>query len=472
MSISQLKSLDNRRGNEHPARKVQVIDKSDLIQLLIDSERVHLIPTPEPVIYELSVLKAMGIGQLKRTMEDAGVFFDRSMVVEKSDMITLFQNSGRLEIVPEVVRQISTDGSNREEDLHHRTSDELPNISNRSTGTTIDQQSSRSIAKGKKGSLNLSPNHHIGQMPCNEGRTIVETVESDGEDDDESPRIPEGGQTLSTPLEMFAMSEGDELLSRQRVTEVTYPSSNLSTAASSTSDLAIENASDSFEGQPPNEFSNSSELSNEVEASAFQDLSNSNRVEVPFDQYLADDSAHQTSITSASAEDQDGTPPNSDGLPAEGAIQGTRPFKYCSISELRSVARIYNVDLSRCVERTEMEHLLSAAGATVVDQEQPLSCQTFADWSASNILMLANEVDVDLSQCSDRDEMLRQLLQVTNNERPHVKQYLISLAPLASSSVSELRATAREWKININDCLEKEEIFRRLVRRGGQFGIF
>ena len=61
--------------------------------------------------------------------------------------------------------------------------------------------------------------------------------------------------------------------------------------------------------------------------------------------------------------------------------------------------------------------------------------------------------------------MLHQIVHEAFTERPHLQKYLRALAPLAKLSLSELRGTARDWGININDCLEKGEIIQRLIAR-------
>jgi len=73
-----------------------IVEKKDLIDSLIDNQWIDVVPDPDPVRYDLEVLKAMKIGELKRTMEEAGVFFRRGDVLMKSDMLSLFENSGRL----------------------------------------------------------------------------------------------------------------------------------------------------------------------------------------------------------------------------------------------------------------------------------------------------------------------------------------------------------------------------------------
>jgi hypothetical protein len=98
MSIRELREL----GEHLQATMVCIVDKQELIQLLVSSGRIDIIAAPDPVEYPLSLLRAMGVGELRRCMAHAGVFFDPVDVVEKDDMIHIFVNSGRLVILAEV----------------------------------------------------------------------------------------------------------------------------------------------------------------------------------------------------------------------------------------------------------------------------------------------------------------------------------------------------------------------------------
>jgi len=73
------------------------VDKDEIIRRILDSGRVDVIGTPEPVEYNsLEDLRRMGVGKLKKAMADAGVLFDAKDVVEKQDMVQIFVNSGRI----------------------------------------------------------------------------------------------------------------------------------------------------------------------------------------------------------------------------------------------------------------------------------------------------------------------------------------------------------------------------------------
>jgi len=71
-------------------------EKRDFVEKIINSGRIELIASPEPLEFKISELRALGVGKLKKAMNDAGVYFDPVDIVEKEDMVQLFINSGRV----------------------------------------------------------------------------------------------------------------------------------------------------------------------------------------------------------------------------------------------------------------------------------------------------------------------------------------------------------------------------------------
>jgi hypothetical protein len=431
MSIPELLAL-------HRRPVLGGVEKKDLFQTLIDEERIQIIPAPEPVEYNLETLQAMRISELKRVMEDAGVFFHSKDVVEKSDMVTIFQNSGRLHVLPS-----STDESK--------------------PAWTMPQK-----------------------------RPLVETVEdSDGDDEAETDAVDE---SLPPPQEMFGSEEG-ELASRGPVTEsvrqevsekIHTPSIESSTPPREESES--NSASSITESVPPTqEVSNGYLQRNYREGSMESTTQRADNDTIPVEPLqervcvdiplpvsspepmsvdgLAPDQqcdqSHNTSSTSRGEEQAstENTPPETDH-------STERQFQDCSIAQLQVIGREAKVDLSSCFERSEMVELLVYAGAT-----SQIVRGNFVNWSVSQLRALASEVNIDLSQCTDRGEMVNRILLEANTERPHLQTYLRALSPLATCSISELRGIAREWGVNISDCLEKEEIITRLICRGRTFGV-
>jgi len=128
--------------------------------------------------------------------------------------------------------------------------------------------------------------------------------------------------------------------------------------------------------------------------------------------------------------------------------------------------------------RNDISFELEVADSSTNDTVHATSAQTDADFhrsmalaqaasvihdrSVSEIRAFAETVDVDISNCSDREDMVNTLLKAAEG-RPQLASYLLALAPLAGQSVSQLRALARSLGVRINDCLEKGEIIHRLA---------
>jgi len=78
-----------------------IVERSEIMNLILGSGKIDVIASPEPVERKLSDLRAMGVGKLRRDMNNAGVFFDPIDVVEKEDMVQIFINSGRVVLAVE-----------------------------------------------------------------------------------------------------------------------------------------------------------------------------------------------------------------------------------------------------------------------------------------------------------------------------------------------------------------------------------
>ena len=98
MKMRELKDLAHERLGMSSDSNL-LTDKSVLINQIIDSGKVDLIASPEPILFRLTDLRAMGVGALRKEMEQAGVFFDPVDVIEKEDMVQLFVGSGRVSLL-------------------------------------------------------------------------------------------------------------------------------------------------------------------------------------------------------------------------------------------------------------------------------------------------------------------------------------------------------------------------------------
>jgi len=91
-SVSQLRSLASDIG----VPTINCIEKSDLINCLVDSNRVEILTTNVPE-YSREQLNSMGIREIYEIMKIFGV--EKSGCFEKGDLIAKLENSGRILVV-------------------------------------------------------------------------------------------------------------------------------------------------------------------------------------------------------------------------------------------------------------------------------------------------------------------------------------------------------------------------------------
>jgi hypothetical protein len=143
-------------------------------------------------------------------------------------------------------------------------------------------------------------------------------------------------------------------------------------------------------------------------------------------------------------------------------------FEHYTINDLQILGRDLQIDLSYCLERKEMVEMFLNAGIIGNADPSALAPLMFLSWSVSQLRVVASEIKVSLSECSTKGEMIENILYAGNVERPYLRSYLRSLSPLTTKALPDLRAIARELQINISDCLEKDEIIQRLITRNQQ----
>ena len=152
-------------------------------------------------------------------------------------------------------------------------------------------------------------------------------------------------------------------------------------------------------------------------------------------------------------------------------------FDSLSISELRSMGRSMSIDLSDCIERHEMIRRLSSGdndspiddshhdnNTTNSDNsnEHAVDPSLLQDWSVSEIRTVARLVKIDLVDTSSHQDMVQTLCRGMA-ERPHAGRFVQALVPFVGLSISQLRAAAREMRINLAGCLEKDDMMSRIV---------
>ena len=380
--------------------------KSELIDQLVRSGRIDIIAVPEPVRYKLRDLQAMGVKQLKACMADAGVFFDPLDVVEKSDMVRIFRNSGRLDILPDPAwEQEMAVRRQREEQEQERQEQER-------------EYERRAMAK----------------------RMREEAINGDYE----------GGSAAGGEKQEAT----DEDMKPAANTTAMATSSSLSSSSSSSSPIPVETVLEEEpsvrqQKPPPHPTGSSEPVTFMFDPYIVDDNDNGDNrsdSDVPID---TEDVSEQAASLSENNTEPETKPP------AIFSSDDARLLYYDhSVHQLRNAARRLDVDLSNCIERTEMINKLAEASE--------ISQARFVGWSVSAVRALASSVHVDLSDCTDKTTMVEKLVSEAQ-QKHYVAVCILAWMPLAGMSLSELRGTARQWRINVMDCLEKEEIIQRLA---------
>jgi len=426
------------------------LEKEDLIRHLINEGRIDVIPSPEPVEYKFEVLSNMKIGELKRTMAEAGVFFRREDVLMKSDMISVFENSGRLilirsesdkyfnplknyETAIDVKKDVSG-GSNVEMCSTDSTDSEGDFI----VVETVKEDSSYH----KEGSLKdeIMDEDITDMFPNRSEEKTEESMEY--ENSTNSTRVTESVSNTQVPLSRI--HTGHDL------DDPSYMSSD-----SDTRNSVIEET-------PSRQHVATENMVIEEEVSDLDINQNDSALESEMSIHFGASDSIQTLIH----DEQSSVTSNL--LHTTVDIRST--FQHYTINHLQTLARDLQIDLSNCLEREEMIDTLVNTGITGSEDPSTLSPLMFSTWSVSQLRVVASEIKVDLSDCTSKDEMIKCILHAGNLERLYLRDYLRSLTPLTTKSLSDLRAIARELQINISDCLEKDEIIRRLITRDRRIG--
>lgn len=449
----------------------------------------------------------MRVSELKKAMADAGVFFHAKDVVEKLDMITIFINSGRLSLLPS---HFESDSPN-----------ELGAISTSKTNVAIydppkdpvvetvtydseseevnENQQTYSFAKSPPQEMfpsvsttlnNRQVAEETNSLPHNEAkfsakRDISEVISSSVSNNssilDAKRSAP--GKNVSMLGKSCASRYQDEvdLATHENVQKpllgslsldpsvTTHESKILGNVPHSAHRVCNSLASESFPSIQARAPMQEGEQEVGITKDSNASMESATRKESDLNSSL---DSERTSAVSNVPDCPMRLEQDSEVLGPESLAADARqcPLSGYSISQLKVMARDAKIDLSSCFERSEMVDILVSSGVTG-GATVGLSRSNFSGWSVSQLRAVASEVNVDLSQCRDRTEMLDRILCEANIERPHLQNYLRVLSPLMTSTLSQLRSTARQWDVNIRDCLEKEEIIQRLITRANQFGV-
>jgi hypothetical protein len=420
MSLQELKDLAKQWKIRWPLR---IRDKNDIIEAFAKSKRIDIIAAPKPVEFALHDLRQMGVSKLRRSMEDAGVFFDPIDVVEKEDMVRIFCNSGRLVVKPDPPKEEEV-----EEDRKPAASEFKPAFRPRPSAPPEAQDEKR--------------------LPPRAKGPIVETVT----DDDDDADVPVVVEDINATNMFEDFDQYNDFISPDRgVVEERHTPRQTSLVDEMLPDEQDTNAmkhddidvtAEAYALRDEDFIENDTQQSSSTAEDQTTDESSEPEYTVTSEQMEVDNSSNDIAPCTG----------NDEEMAADYAL-----FESYTISDLRACAQTLHVDLSRCIERSEMvEKLVRARNG------KRFSEQDFDQWSVSELLAIASAVHADLSHCGDRTTMVRQLV-FESETRPHVANYLTSLMPLAHLSVSQLRAVAREWRVPVSDCIEKEEMIHRLV---------
>mmetsp|Transcript_24122 Transcript_24122/g.45885 ORF Transcript_24122/g.45885 Transcript_24122/m.45885 type:complete len:674 (-) Transcript_24122:1862-3883(-) len=499
----------------------QAVDRQDLIDYLIKSESIEIIATPEPVEYSLSNLRAMSVSQLRRCMNDeAGVFFDPKDVIEKEDMIEIFLMSGRLLVLPE-------DGEEKEEDVKPEAS--APNAAMRPAQnleedtkpaavsrapivetvtnqeenfeTTIDERINRDIVMEESEHHSNTGNGGDDDTKHEKCHCVVETVTSedekgasDDEDDANEETIMEepnhrADETSAVdPVDDSTPANDDA----EQPTESQYDRSENDWTTNETHEAIDIDATDvhfdetSME-EPPAPVKQTTGSSSETNRSVPVDTepgfpsrtSSVTHSEVSFNssESLAATSNEQQSSTDDESRRGRKRPlrqPSSDAGASDSTSFGdehvSSRFDNLSISELRNRGREMAIDLSDCIERQEIirrlssgDSFASATRSTNIAPNEAVEATLLDDWSDAEIRTVARLVEIDLTGTSTRQDIVNAISRGTA-ERPHAGRLFRALAPFIGLSVSQLRAAAREMQISLSGCIEKDDMLSRIVK--------
>ena len=502
LPVKQLLQL--LRKNNKSATTYQPVDRQDLIDYLIKSASIEIIATPEPVEYSLQDLRAMTVSQLRRCMNDeAGVFFDPKDVIEKEDMIHIFLLSGRLLVLPEEeeqeeeaaaedVQSVAGVPNMQDDDDEHTKPAAVSRAPVVETVTNEDDSETAQDERTDRDILMEESGHHSS----NDNGQEKNAVESFSNEDEQSI----SGDDDDRVSKDIIMEESDHHVDE---TPTSDPADDSDPACDAPRSATAE----------PNQPAESQDLQNENEMkSEFEQLVNDvddgniaesyaapvtapaepmdSEPEFPSRTSSATHSEESSDTTETSAASSSEHYSSLDGDSRRGRKRPLRQpsgagasdysttgsdghvssrFDTLSISELRNKGREMSIDLSDCIERQEMirrlsssESIASASNSSKIDANEAVEATLLDDWSVSEIRAVARLVEIDLFGTTTRQEMINAICRGTA-ERPHAGRFLRALVPFVGLSVSQLRATAREMQICLSGCIEKDDILSRLV---------
>ena len=192
MSPKELLELASRSRISLPGKGVGM-ERKEIIDVIAHSGRIEVIAAPEPVEHRLSDLRALGVGKLRRTMEEAGVFFSKEDVVEKGDMVDLFVRSGRVALLPE------NEDENEEEDDKE---EEREEIAATEEETTMNEPVAPTAALESE---------QTDRSPPRKRRSVVDAAREEEGATWSDASSSQGGNSIEQKASSSSNLEGDEI---------------------------------------------------------------------------------------------------------------------------------------------------------------------------------------------------------------------------------------------------------------------
>lgn len=164
-------------------------------------------------------------------------------------------------------------------------------------------------------------------------------------------------------------------------------------------------------------------------------------------------------------------PPKKGSTAASSDNYGAKSWDRMSISELKNLARIGNVDVTMCVEKAEIITKLRRAG--MVPPTSPnlkkaaprLSRTELSEWRPAQLQILANHIGAVSSGIVGSDDLLNSILQVANEEKKKLRAPIRAIASLGPAPLGKLRSFANEKDVDISGCVEKDDMLQRIVQK-------
>jgi len=290
--------------------------KQEVIDRIVGSGKIDVISAPPPMSVEnISTLRGMGVGKLKRLMTEAGVFFDSRDVIEKEDMVQIFINSGRI-----VFEEEEEEEEEMEEEGKQATTSTEPENAKEEIGLRPEEEVKRARIDEEGSCISTSTRSMSHENLKNDN------LHSEGTSDQQRAEYNDIQEQNSKANETNDLNNGDEGEGDDIMME------HLNT-------LSSEEGGEPFnEGVPliPAGEELSTSEATPVESNDNTDL-NTNPLE----------SGSATATTSSA-------PPRTTSY----SYNESADISSRSISELKELGRVLNVDLSNCLEKREMIQLI------------------------------------------------------------------------------------------------------------------